>query len=107
MNREVRGMLTLRYSISTVALTLSVAAFAAPAQAQSERRDEIGALIKQAPTSGVQLAQSKPATQPPAAQGPSAQGQTAQAPAGKAPPGAAQPQAAAPEKDPREGDPGY
>jgi hypothetical protein len=100
-------MLTLRYSISTVALTLSVAAFAAPAQAQSERRDEIGALIKQAPASGVQLAQSKPATQPPAAQGPSAQGQTAQAPAGKAPPGAAQPQAAAPEKDPREGDPGY
>jgi hypothetical protein len=83
-------MSMLHKSISAVTFGLIAAAFAAPAHAQSARRDDIGKLPGSAPAE-VQLAQAqtgKPAAPATAAQPPSA------APA-------------APDKDPREGDPSH
>jgi len=81
-------------SISTLALLLTAATFAASAEAQSARRDEIGKLLESTPPAAGQMAQAQT-------------GKPAQAPS--APSAGAQPPAAAapPEKDPREGDPGY
>jgi hypothetical protein len=69
-------------SISTLALVLTAAAFAASAEAQSSRRDDLGTRVAQAPS-----------------------GKQAPAPAAGTPAPSATP--TAPEKDPREGDPGY
>src|SRR2546421_9203976 len=70
--------------ISTLALVLTAAAFAASAEAQSSRRDDLGTRVAQAPS-----------------------GKQAPAPSAGTPAPSATPAPAAPEKDPREGDPGY
>ena len=72
-------------SISTLALALTAAAFAASAEAQSSRRDDIGTQVSASPVR-----------------------QAGPGPIGAAPAApSATPAPAAPEKDPREGDPAY
>ena len=71
-------------SISTLALVLTAAAFAASAEAQSIRRDDIGTQVAQAPS-----------------------GKQAPAPSVGTPAPSATPAPAAPEKDPRAGDPAH
>src|SRR4029453_7056523 len=84
----VRSM--LHKSISVLALVLATAALAAPLEAQSARRDDIGKLLGPTPaeTQGAQAQTGKPAGPATGAQAPST------APA-------------APEKDPREGAPSH
>ena len=71
-------------SISTLALVLTAAAFAASAEAQSSRRDDLGTQVAQAPS-----------------------GKQAPAPSAGTPAPSATPAPAAPEKDPRAGDPAH
>src|SRR6187431_2353713 len=71
-------------SISTLALVLTAAAFAASAEAQSSRRDDLGTQVAQAPS-----------------------GKQAPAPSAGTPAPSATPSPAAPEKDPRAGDPAH